>query len=83
MSEKYKKGDLVWKDGTRQEVVFTENLNGKFLIPKRKEFWLRFWRNGLGICFTPKNEALFSIRNGYRKSLFIFGWHIYFLKPQK
>lgn len=49
----------------------------------KKRFWFRFWSNGYGICFTHKSKVLFSIRNGYRKSLFILGYYIYILKPMK
>lgn len=44
-----------------------------------KQYWFRFYKNGFGICFTHKDNALFSLRNGYTKSLFIFNYYIYFL----
>jgi len=48
---------------------------------KTKQKYFRFYKNWYGICFTPKEEAFFSLRNGYRKSIFLFGWYIYLLKP--
>jgi len=80
------KGNFVWKDGVKDSVVvFEESENGKFKVNfyKPRQFWFRFTKHGYGICFTPKSEALFSIRNGYRKSVFLFGWYIYILKPYK
>lgn len=50
---------------------------------KRKEFWFRFYKNGVGICFTPKSEALFRLRHGFKKSIFLFGWYIHILKARK
>lgn len=47
----------------------------------KKVYWFRFYPNGFGLCFTHKSKALFSIRNRYKKSLFIFNWYIYFIKP--
>lgn len=50
---------------------------------RNKSFWFRLFRKYYGISFTHKEDALFSVRNGYVKSLFIFNYYIYILKPIK
>ena len=48
-----------------------------------KSFWFRFFKNWYGVSFTHKEDALFSIRNGYKKSIYFFNYYIYILKPIK
>jgi len=38
---------------------------------KRKQFRV------FNINYCKKEDALFSVRNGYRKSILLFGWYFY------
>jgi hypothetical protein len=43
--------------------------------------WFRFWRNGPGIAWKPKDAPLlFSERNGYTRSMVIGRWRVKWLK---
>ena len=46
---------------------------------KKRGCWFRVF--GYGLAATHKDDALFSLRNGYTKSVLVFGYHIHFLKP--
>jgi len=50
---------------------------------KRTEFWIRIFGYGITGKNLKHHSLMFSERNGYVKTLKIFGWSFKWLKPYK
>lgn len=49
----------------------------------KQKYFFRLFFNTLHFHITHKDSALFSLRNGYVKSVMCFNYYFYFRKPLK